>query len=249
MVTPDFALAGRALASPAPAAAVQLAARAENAAFFNATAIPLSVADDWTVCVAASDEATTSCCAAAAGVRCPVWGCRLSLKDSSQQSTFTTCTDKAADVSTGGRRRACEAYPKKYEQAVKQLAPGAGWWAAGALADGETVCTAFGGRNESAAACCTAASGQRQAADDKKKTPETCKIADKDKGTFEKCVQEKLDAYAVCTSAVVPASSAPAKAAAPTAAPADADSAAPRVATSKAALALAALALTALGHL
>lgn len=224
-----------------------LAARAvaaTNPAFFNSTAVPLASADDWTVCVASTDEATDKCCASASGVRCPIWGCRLSLKDSAQQSTFTTCTDNASGISNGGRKRACKSYQATYDEALKQLQVGEGWWSS-PLAEGHIACSPFGGRNESAAECCTAANGQKQAKDEDKHTPETCMLADADRAKYEECVQEKHDAYAVCTSSVATA----APTAAPSAAANVAKSAAAPGANRKTALALAALAVAALGAL
>lgn len=236
MTTPSLA--------PAPA----LAARAANPAFFNATAVPLSSADDWTVCVASTDKATDECCASVAAVRCPVWGCRLSLKEHSQQASFTTCTDKASSLAHGGRKRTCKAYQAAYDDALKQLNVGAGWWAS-APASGEVVCTAFGGKNESAGDCCSLVSGKKQAENADKNTPETCLIADKDKAQYETCVQEKHDAYAVCTSSVSSASATAAKGAASSAPANAASSAAHPAAARKTRLALAALALSALGAL
>lgn len=228
--------------SPALAAR---SAGATNPAFFNSTAAPLTTADDWTVCVASNDEVTDKCCASALGVRCPIWGCRLSLKDSKQQSTFTTCTDSETGVTNGGRKRACKSYQSTYDAAVKQLNVGEGWWSS-PLTSGHIVCSPFGGRNESAADCCTTANGQKQAADEGEKTPETCMLADADRAKYETCVQEKHSAYAVCTASV--ATAAPTNAGSSAAVNAAKSAAQPNT-NRKTALALAALAVAALGSL
>lgn len=220
----------------APALSVRALA---NPAFFNASAVPLPSAEDWTVCVASSDDSTDQCCSEASGVLCPVWGCRLSLEDSKQQSTFTKCTDSASHASNGGRTRACKSYKATFDEAVKQLQVGEGWWSA-PLAGGQVVCTAFGGRNETAADCCTQAKGQRQEKSDK--TPETCLIEEKSRDEYEACLRQKHESYAVCTDSVTGAkgsSSGSVNAA---------KSAAPRT-NFKATLAIAALAVAALAAL